>query len=135
MRIVPHVESLGHYNLEVIMPSLLLFTFVPNWLSYLLATVVVVRVADGSNDTTCLLRPSHGGSPGALSCAVAALSTVSLLEGHNKGCVPGGGAAEGEVPMPVPEETQGSLIRGSQHAGGSLGLQKGLWKEADCTRS
>lgn len=85
MNTVPHVESLGHYSFEVIMPSLL-FTFVPHWLSYLFATVIVVRIAEGSNDTTCLLRPHP--QRRSLGClvleAVAVLPKDSLLEGYDQ---------------------------------------------------
>lgn len=51
--VVPDTESLGPCGFEVIMPSFLLFTWlIPDRLSCLLATVILTRVAEGSNDTT-----------------------------------------------------------------------------------
>lgn len=98
------------------MPSLLLFTFVPHWLSYLFAKVVMVRVAEGSHDTTCLLRPHpHRCSLGCLVLeAVAVLPKDSLLEGYDQGMSLEVVLQRGwVVPTLVPGEPQGSLLRGS----------------------
>lgn len=122
----------------MITASLPFFTFVPHWVSYLFATIVMVRVAEGSNDTTCLLRPQP--QRRSLGClvleAVAVLPKGSLLEGDDQEVSLEVVLQRRQVvPTSVPGEPQGSLLRGSQHPGGSLVLQKRLWNEADYIRS
>lgn len=79
----------------------------------------MVRVAEGSNDTTCLLRPHP--QRRSLGClvleTVAVLPKDSLLEGYDQGVSLEVVLQRGQVvPTSAPGEPQGSLIRGSQEA-------------------